>query len=192
MALAQRDRWSIGSKVYLCSKHFTDDCFESSEEGLVLKPHAVPTIAAALPLKEVLISLLIKKKNHGVNYHRGNLTTNSLKEPLFRESETDDHSMEYGSLEELISASNDTFKLEEHQYALPPPGADGSDTFVKEPLFARYDAMELYLKTGRYFKISKAIKGSIRRQSKGFNLTGKQRGCSNSIEIKFKTLEKWH
>ncbi|XP_062325879.1 uncharacterized protein LOC134026882 [Osmerus eperlanus] len=123
VALAQRDRWSIGSNVYLCSKHFTDDCFESSEEGLVLKPDAVPTIAVALPLKE---------------------------EPLFQESETDDHSLEFGSLEELISASNDTLKREEHQY----------------------DAMEHYLSTGRYFKISKAVKGSIRRQSKGFILTG--------------------
>ena len=108
--------------------------------------------------------------------------------------------MEFGSLEGLISASNDTLKREEHQYALPPPGtsrlsfskgrADGSGTFDKEPLFARYDAMEHYLSTGRYFKISKAVKGSIRRQSKGFILTGKQRGCRNCIEIKLKTLKK--
>ncbi|KAL2098995.1 hypothetical protein ACEWY4_005475 [Coilia grayii] len=44
ISYAKRDHWSVNSKSVLCSKHFTEDCFDLSGESVSLKPDAVPTV----------------------------------------------------------------------------------------------------------------------------------------------------
>lgn len=53
ISFAQRDRWSINSRSAICSRHFTQDCFELSGDSLYLKPDAVPSLESSACTQEV-------------------------------------------------------------------------------------------------------------------------------------------
>ncbi|XP_031435793.1 uncharacterized protein LOC105905075 isoform X2 [Clupea harengus] len=52
ISYTKRDSWSLTKRSFLCSKHFTEDCFDHSGESVSLKPDAVPTVAMASDIKQ--------------------------------------------------------------------------------------------------------------------------------------------
>ncbi|XP_042565641.1 uncharacterized protein LOC116223419 isoform X2 [Clupea harengus] len=52
ISYTKRDPWSLTQTSVLCSKHFTEDCFDHSGESVSLKPDAVPTVAMASDIQQ--------------------------------------------------------------------------------------------------------------------------------------------
>ena len=53
ISYTKRDPLSLTQTSVLCSKHFTEDCFDHSGGSVSLKPDAVPTVAMASDIQQV-------------------------------------------------------------------------------------------------------------------------------------------
>lgn len=143
ISYAKRDHWSLTPKSVLCSKHFTEDCFDHSGERISLKPDAVPTVPIASDAQQ--------ENNEDDLDPFQDL-------PSLENAEHIEHSYAVDSERaELVGFGDELW--------------ENNLNSRKELPFSRYDAVERYLKTGSYSKeTNKTMKYIIRRASKVYCL----------------------
>ncbi|XP_062378303.1 uncharacterized protein LOC134067195 isoform X1 [Sardina pilchardus] len=143
ISYAKRDHWSLTPKSVLCSLHFTDDCFDYSEEGIPLKSDAVPNV----PMP-----------SDGQQESNEDDIDPFTDLPSLEKTEHIEHPYAIDSERGEMANSGD--QLWENDI-----------NSRKELPFSRYDAVERYLRTGSYTKETcKKMKYIIRRASKLYRL----------------------
>ncbi|XP_063040195.1 uncharacterized protein LOC134435248 [Engraulis encrasicolus] len=139
---AKRDLWSVTQQSFLCSKHFTEDCFDRSEGKVSLQPDAVPTVPMA---------------------------SNSQQEVEVEEEEDD--GLPPNPEEEHIEHPYAGNPERREKEAGGDPVWENRSQRRKESTFSRYDAVEKFLTTHTYPKeATKTLKMTIRRLTKKFFL----------------------
>ncbi|XP_072546578.1 uncharacterized protein [Salminus brasiliensis] len=146
ISFAQRDRWSLHNRSAICSKHFSEDSFEQSEDGVCLKSDAVPTLeSSAYPQVSnecwVDVSMESVKDDHPAVDDDSVHSEHPYSKGHTVQSSTDGSSM---SSPLLIATS--------------------------EPYFRKYDALEKYLRTGVYSSTPYCRKDAVKRCAKRFCL----------------------
>ncbi|XP_059209759.1 uncharacterized protein LOC131988624 [Centropristis striata] len=167
LAVAQRDEGSLRTKSCLCSRHFEASCFRLSEDGqLTLSPDAMPTI----------IPVTVQEEEVPVPSDEDFLHSNSLEDLLSTAAaaESSDPS------DPAFSHSETPAYLQEHQYCLPAPDPDSTDTqtvmednrrkTVIEPTFTAYNQIARFLSHRVLPMQSKQTRGALRRMAKRFGL----------------------
>ncbi|XP_026789541.3 uncharacterized protein LOC113538579 isoform X1 [Pangasianodon hypophthalmus] len=145
----QRDRWSLHSRSAICSRHFTEDCFDRSRDVVCLKSDAVPTIE-------------IFEIPQSVN--------NSYLDALCMESGDDENpSVD----EDVVHVEHPYSKDSSMQTSTKGSEAKSEVSLLSsksEPYFRRYDALEKYLRTGVYSSTPYCTRYMVRRCAKRFCL----------------------
>ncbi|XP_060790016.1 uncharacterized protein LOC132894343 isoform X4 [Neoarius graeffei] len=145
----QRDRWSIHSRSAICSRHFTEDCFDRSNDVVCLKPDAVPTIDTFVTPQE---------GNHEYWDARcvesGNDENPSIEEDVV-------HVEHPYSKDSSMQTSTKGSEVKSEVSLL---------SSKSEPYFRRYDALEKYLRTGVYSSTPYCTRYMVRRCAKRFCL----------------------
>lgn len=146
----QRDRWSLHSRSAICSRHFTEDCFDRSRDVVCLKPDAVPTIeVCAVPQEQV---------------------NNEYLDSFCMESRDDENP---SADDDVVHVEHPYSKDSSMQTSTKGSKVKSEVSLLSsksEPYFRRYDALEKFLRTGVYSSTPYCTRYMVRRCAKHFCL----------------------